>query len=158
MLKFHMTYGKIDNGLIWQEDRVRSFSLLNSEQRKGPCEMDTNYYRNNPALNRYRRRRRRRNKGLVPVVMLSILLAVLTGLAVRITVFGKIAPHMEGKETEPAITNAPILELPESVQLKSLNLPVGAAIEPQELVEGLEGSNITVSFAIHLLKSLKYRF
>lgn len=105
--------------------------------------MDTNYYTNNPVT---KRRRRRRNKGIVPVVLLSMLLAVLTGLAVRITVFGKIAPHIDSKGTEPVITDAPILELPETVKLKSLNVPIGATVEPWELVDGLEGSSITVSF------------
>ena len=100
------------------------------------------YYPNNVSTKR-RRRRRRRNKGIVSVVMLSILLAVLTGLAVRISVFGKIA---QGDVDMAPTTEATVLQLPETVQLQSINLPLDATVEPQELVTGLDGTGITVSF------------
>ena len=55
--------------------------------------MDTycNYHREASASVRKRRRRRRRCRGIVPVIVLSVVLAVLIGLAVRISVFGKIS-------------------------------------------------------------------
>lgn len=107
--------------------------------------MDTNQYYTKSSASKRRRRRRRRSKGIVPVIMLSLVLAVLTGLAVRISVFGKIAYVDSG--LDPTTGMAPILRLPESVQLKPLTLPSGAVIEAQELVTGLEGTQITVSFA-----------
>ena len=113
--------------------------------------MDTNYhtYYAGPPQRRHRRRRCR-NKGIISVVMLSVVLAVLSGLAVRISVFGKIA-RIDSAETEPTIAATPLLQLPETVKLKKLNLPTGAAIEPWELVEGLENTDITVVFANELV-------
>lgn len=106
--------------------------------------MDTNYYSYDAAPPP--RRRRRRNTGLVPVVMLSLVLAVLTGLAVRISVFGKIA-QIDAEETEPSSTVSTVLQLPETVKLNSMNLPSGASIEPEALVKGLEDTGISVAFA-----------
>lgn len=93
---------------------------------------------------RRRRRRRRRSRGIVPVVFLSVVLAVLTGLAVRISVFGKIS-HVDSA-LDPSTGMAPILRLPDMVELKPLILPSGAIIQAHELVTGLEGTGITVSF------------
>jgi len=99
-----------------------------------------NYYTHNSA----RKRRRHRNSGIVPVISLAVVLAVLTGLAIRISVFGKIANV--DSELDPSTGLTPILRLPETVQLKPLTLPSGAVIEAEELVTGLEQTDISVSF------------
>lgn len=107
--------------------------------------MDTNNYYTYSSAHKRRRRRRRRNSGIVPVVLLAVILAVLTGLAVRISVFGKIANV--DSELDPSTGLTPILRLPETVQLKPLTLPSGAVIEAEELVTGLEQTDIKVAFA-----------
>lgn len=109
--------------------------------------MDTyrNYHTESAVPVRKRRRRRRRCRGIVPVITLSVILAVLTGLAVRISVFGKIANV--DSVLDPSTGMTPILKLPETVELKPLTLPSGAEVQPQELVSGLEGTGINVSFA-----------
>ena len=92
---------------------------------------------------RRRRRRPRRRTGIWQIVTLSVVLAVLTGLAVRISVFGKIA-GVDGFDT-----TAPIewhLNLPETVKLHPATLPQGAELEAQELVTGLEGTGILVNY------------
>ena len=106
--------------------------------------MHTNDYYTNDSVSTRRRRRRRRNSGIVPVILLALILAVLTGLAVRISVFGKIA-NVDSK-LDPSTGMNPILRLPESVKIRSLTVPSGAVIEAQELVSGLEQTGITVSF------------
>lgn len=108
--------------------------------------MDTyrNYHTEDYVPVRRKRRRRRRNRGIVPVVFLAVVLAVLTGLAVRISVFGKIANVDSVLDHSTGMV--PILRLPETVELKPLTLPYGAVIQAQELVTGLEGTGITVSF------------
>lgn len=118
--------------------------------------MDTNYYTYDAMPTRQRRRRRRRrNKGMVPVVMLSLVLAVLTGLAVRISVFGKIAQIDAAEDAEPTISTTAILQLPEKVKLNQLNIPVGASFEPWELVEGLEDTEISVAFVNELATDME---
>ena len=108
--------------------------------------MDTycNYHREACASVRKRRRRRRRCRGIVPVIVLSVVLAVLIGLAVRISVFGKIS--QVDSVLDPSTGLTPILRLPDAVELKSLTLPSGVLLQPQELVAGLEGTGISVSF------------
>lgn len=108
--------------------------------------MDTNqnYHTGDYGSVPRRRRRRRRKKGIAPVVSLAVILAVLTGLAVRITVFGEIANIDSALDPSSGLT--PILRLPETVELKSLSLPTGAEIEAAELVGGLEGTGIAVSY------------
>ena len=104
----------------------------------------SNYHTEVAAPVRRRRRKRRRSRGIVPVVILSVILAVLTGLAVRISVFGKLS-HVDSA-LDPGTGMTPILRLPETVELKPLTLPSGEVIQPQELVTGLDGTGITVSF------------
>lgn len=89
------------------------------------------------------RRKPRRRPGIFSVVILSVILAVLTGLAVRISVFGKIA-GVDGFDTTEGIEWH--LTIPETVQLKPLTLPQGAPVEAAELVTGLEGTDILVDF------------
>lgn len=91
-----------------------------------------------------RRRRRRRRQSIWPVVCLSVILAVLVGLAVRISVFGKIAHVEEGFDTTVPLHHH--LTLPDTVTVQTLALPQGVAVEAHELVSGLEGTDITVSF------------
>lgn len=92
---------------------------------------------------RRRRRPRRRRPGAWTVVTLSVILAVLTGLAVRISVFGKTA-GVDGFDTTDGIQWH--LDLPETVSVRPLTLPLGAPVEAGELVTGLEGTGILVSF------------
>lgn len=89
-----------------------------------------------PAPVRRRRRRRRRRPGLGTVICLAALLAVLIAFAVGISAFG----HSGNEDGNPT------LRLPETVQLKQLNIPSGAVFEASELVTGLEGTGIAVSF------------
>lgn len=91
-----------------------------------------------------RRRRRRRRRSWAPVITLAAVLAVLVGVAVRISVFGKTANNDGALDSGTGMTS--ILTLPETVKLLPLSLPSGATVEPQELVAGLEGTGITVSF------------
>lgn len=93
---------------------------------------------------RQRRRPRRRRPGIWSVVTLSVILAILTGLAVRITVFGTIAGVDGGFNTTEGIERH--LDIPETVQLIPLTLPQGATVEAAELVTGLEGTGIVVDF------------
>lgn len=107
-------------------------------------EANHNYYTDDYVPVRRRRRRRRRCRGIVPVVFLSVILAALTGLAVRITVFGKIANIDNTLDPSSGLT--PILQLPETVELKPLTVPSGVVIEADELVTGLADTGISVSF------------
>ena len=108
--------------------------------------MDTypNYYADGYVPVRRRRRRRRRKRGTGPVIILIVVLAVLVGLAVRLSVFGKIGNVDSSFDPDAGMT--PILHLPETVELKPLTLPSTALIDPYELVDGLEGTDIAVSF------------
>ena len=94
---------------------------------------------------RRRRRKRRRSRGVLPVVCLTAVLAILAGLAVRISVFGKIA-HVDSA-LDPSTGMTPILRLPDTVELKPLTLPSGDTVQASELVTGLEGTGIDVAFA-----------
>lgn len=108
--------------------------------------MDTypNYYADGYVPVRRRRRRRRRSRGVGPVIILVVVLAVLLGLSVRLSVFGKLGNV--DSSLDPSVGMKPILDLPETVELKPLTLPSSALVEPHELVIGLEGTDITVSF------------
>ena len=108
--------------------------------------MDTNrnYHTEDYIPVRRKRRKRRRSRGIVPVVFLSVVLAALTGLAVRISVFGKIANI--DSPLDPSTGLTPILQLPETVELKPLAVPTGTMVQAQELVTGLDGTGIAVSF------------
>lgn len=110
--------------------------------------MDTyqNEYTQDYVPVRRKRRKRRRSRGILPVFCLAAVLAVLTGLAVRISVFGKIA-HVDS-ELDPSTGMTPILRLPEAVELKPLTLPSGEVIEAAELVAGLDGTGIDVDFVM----------
>lgn len=104
----------------------------------------SNYYTEDYVPVRRTRRKRRRSRGILPILFLSVLLATLTGLAVRVSVFGKIANVDSALDPSTGLT--PILRLPDAVQLKPLTLPAGTVIEASELVTGLEGTGINVSF------------
>ena len=80
--------------------------------------MDTypNYYADGYVPVRRRRRRRRRKRGTGPVIILIVVLAVLVGLAVRLSVFGKIGNVDSSFDPDAGMT--PILHLPETVELK----------------------------------------
>ena len=104
--------------------------------------MDTNHYYTRTTVPNNRRRRRRRRNGILPVVTLSVVLAVLTGLAVRISVFGKILNVEGGLNSDNGTVST--LQLPEMVEINHLTLPFDTVIEASELVSGLEGTNIEV--------------
>lgn len=104
-----------------------------------------NYHTEDYVPVRRKRRRRRRHRGILPVVFLSVVLVALTGLAVRISVFGKIA-NIES-ELDPSTGLTPILQLPDTVEIKPMTVPTGALVQAYELVTGLEGTGIVVSFA-----------
>lgn len=108
--------------------------------------MDTysTYYNDSYVPVRRRRRRRRRRRGNGLAIFLAVVLTVLIGLAVRMSVYGRIA-HVDNA-LDPDSGMAPILQLPDTVELKSLTLPSDAVIEARELVLGLEGTDITVVF------------
>ena len=93
---------------------------------------------------RRRRRRRHRRQGVLPIVVIAILLAILVGLVVRVSVFGKIAHLEDGFDTTAGIPHK--LRLPDTVSLKSLTVAQGIGVSAEEFVSGLEGTDIEVAF------------
>lgn len=91
-----------------------------------------------------KRRKKRRSRGIVPVIFLSVVLAVMTGLAVRISVFGKITNI--DSPLDSSTGPSPILQLPDTVEIKPLTVPTGTVVQAHELVSGLDGTGIEVSF------------
>ena len=100
---------------------------------------NSNYYYyeyNVPVRRRRRRRRRKRNAG--SKLLLLVLVVVVIVLA---TAFCN-NDHVDNVDQDmPAI-----LSLPETVEIRSLMLPSGMTVTAQELVTGLEGTGISVSF------------
>lgn len=108
--------------------------------------MDTNpnYYTDGYVPVRGRQRRQRK-RGTGLVLFLIVVLVLLIGLAVRLSVFEK--PGKQDGSLNPSVGMSSVLQLPEMVNLKPLTLPSTALVQAHELVDGLEGTDIAVSFA-----------
>ena len=102
--------------------------------------MDNNsdYYYEHYVPVRRRRRRRRRKRNAGSKLLLLVMVVVVIVLA---TAFGN-NDHVDNADKDMTA----ILSLPETVEIRSLMLPSGMTVTAQELVTGLEGTGISVSF------------
>ena len=101
-----------------------------------------------PGTSRARRRAMARRRGLIILVIL--LCAILLTLVICAAFVSKLPDGTTEQQQSVSTTKEPatLLELPEGVQLLTPDLPATATAKAEVFVSGLEGTGISVSFAV----------